>query len=92
MKYFIVIVFTITNTFASGIEEAPYSVTQEYDEWEVRSYPPTKWISTDVQDVKPHDGLENDLVTINQVLFDRFKFENLRHFSVYFITLMVAII
>merc|ERR1712131_150340 len=40
-------------------EEAPYEVMQEFDGWEVRMYPPTKWISTDALDVYPHDGLEH---------------------------------
>ena len=40
-------------------EEAPYEVMQEFDGWEVRMYPPTKWISTDALDVYPHDGSEH---------------------------------
>ena len=63
MKSFTVLVSTLTVTLASvHSEEAPYEVTQAYDEWEVRHYPPTKWISTDAQDVRPTDGSEHDLV------------------------------
>merc|ERR1711915_830503 len=41
--------------------EAPYEVTKEFEEWEVRRYPATKWISTDARDVMPHDGPESSL-------------------------------
>merc|ERR1711915_242109 len=30
-----------------------------FEEWEVRRYPATKWISTDARDVMPHDGPES---------------------------------
>merc|ERR1719213_547053 len=61
MKSVTVLFSTLTVTLASvHSEEAPYEVTQEYDEWEARHYPPTKWISTDAQDVRPHDGSEHD--------------------------------
>ena len=62
MKSFTVLVFTFTVALASSLEIAPYDVTQAYDEFEVRKYPPTKWISTDAQDVRPHDGSEHDKV------------------------------
>lgn len=63
MKSFTVLVSTFTVALASRhSEEAPYNVTQAYDEWEVRRYPPTKWISTDAQDVRPHDGSTHDKV------------------------------
>ena len=64
MKAFTVLVSTFTVTLASKLQEAPYEVKQAYDEWEVRQYPPTKWISTDAQDVRPHDGSEHDDVCI----------------------------
>ena len=70
MKSFTVLFSTLTVTLASvHSEEAPYEVTQEYDEWEVRHYPPTKWISTDAQDVRPHDGSEHDLVSSWENIF-----------------------
>merc|ERR1711951_6832 len=40
-------------------EEAPYEVLLEFDGFEMRKYPAIKWISTDVQDVMPHDGPEH---------------------------------
>ena len=44
---------------------APYEVMKEYDEWEVRKYPATKWISTEAQDPMPHDGPEHSKVDDN---------------------------
>ena len=67
MKSFTVLVSTFTVTLASALEAAPYEVTQDYEEWEVRQYPPTKWISTDAQDVRPHDGSEHDDVCITMI-------------------------
>jgi len=32
---------------------------EEYDGWEVRLYPPTRWVSTEATDVLPHDGGEH---------------------------------
>merc|ERR1719192_220653 len=47
-------------TLAAGyLEEAPYEVTKEFDGWEMRMYPATKWISTEARDVLPHDGEEH---------------------------------
>merc|ERR1719391_1383623 len=40
-------------------EEAPYEVLLEFDGFEMRKYPAIKWISTDAQDVMPHDGPEH---------------------------------
>merc|ERR1711954_173421 len=40
-------------------EEAPYTVTKDHDSWEERNYPPTRWVSTQFQDVLPHDGHEH---------------------------------
>ena len=58
-------------TVFSSLEEAPYEVTKEFEEWEVRRYPATKWISTDARDVMPHDGPESSKVDLLPV-FDRF--------------------
>merc|ERR1712142_589371 len=41
------------------LESAPYDVVKEYEGWEVRSYPPTRWVSTLATDVMPHDGEEH---------------------------------
>merc|ERR1712177_14803 len=41
------------------LEYAPYDVVKEYEGWEVRSYPPTRWVSTLATDVMPHDGEEH---------------------------------
>merc|ERR1712168_967808 len=41
------------------LESAPYDVVKEYEGWEVRSYPPTRWVSTLATDVLPHDGEEH---------------------------------
>merc|ERR1719439_112484 len=41
------------------LEYAPYDVVKEYEGWEVRSYPPTRWVSTLATDVLPHDGEEH---------------------------------
>merc|ERR1719348_2543474 len=40
-------------------EQAPYEVLQEFEGFEMRKYPAIKWISTDAQDVMPHDGAEH---------------------------------
>ena len=51
------ILYLVLFSFVScALEKAPYDVIKEYDGWEHRKFPPTKWISTDDQDVKPHDG------------------------------------
>ena len=63
MKSFAVLVSTFSAALGN-LEEAPYEVTQAYDEFEVRQYPPTKWISTDAQDVRPHVGPEMYLVNL----------------------------
>ena len=47
------------------LEIVPYEVMKEYDEWEVRKYPATKWISTEAQDPMPHDGPEHSKVDDN---------------------------
>ena len=54
-----IVVLSLATLVSSYTEEAPYEVTKEYDEWEVRKYPATKWISTESQDVMPHDGPEH---------------------------------
>ena len=56
------VLLSLTTLVTCYLEEAPYEVTMEYDEWEVRKYPATRWISTDVQDVMPHDGPEHTKV------------------------------
>merc|ERR1711872_139860 len=38
------------------LEEAPYNVTTDHEGWQERSYPPTRWVSTNRSDVYPHDG------------------------------------
>jgi hypothetical protein len=53
-----IVVLSLATLVSSYTEEAPYEVTKEYDEWEVRKYPATKWISTEARDVMPHDGPE----------------------------------
>ena len=63
MKSFVVIV-SILNFVLSDLEIAPYEVTKKYDQWEARKFPPTKWISTDAQDVAPHDGPEHTKVEV----------------------------
>ena len=50
------------------LEIVPYEVMKEYDEWEVRKYPATKWISTEAQDPMPHDGPEHQKVDKNKLL------------------------
>ena len=52
------VLLSFTTLVSCYTEEAPYEVTKEYDEWEVRKYPATKWISTEARDVMPHDGPE----------------------------------
>ena len=52
------VLLSFTTLVSCYLEEAPYEVTKEYDEWEVRKYPATKWISTEARDVMPHDGPE----------------------------------
>merc|ERR1711915_621155 len=51
---------TLSIAVFGDLEVAPYEVIQEFDGWEVRMFPVQKWISTDVQDVMPHDGPEHD--------------------------------
>jgi len=58
MKSFVLFLSTISYVLGY-LEIAPYEVTKKYEEWEVRRFPPTKWISTDALDVMPHDGPEH---------------------------------
>merc|ERR1711892_83865 len=53
------VLLSLTTLVSCYTEEAPYEVTKEYDEWEVRKYPATKWISTEARDVMPNDGPEH---------------------------------
>ena len=66
MKTFIAFV-SILSLVLSDLEIAPYEVTKQYEEWDVRKFPPTKWISTDAQDVAPHDGPEHSKVTFYSI-------------------------
>merc|ERR1719494_219777 len=50
------IIFTVITTVLCYTEEAPYTVLKNHGTWEERSYPPTKWVSTQAVDVSPHDG------------------------------------
>ena len=50
------------------LEIVPYEVMKEYDEWEVRKYPATKWISTEAQDPMPHDGTTHSEVHKNKFI------------------------
>merc|ERR1712142_404866 len=56
----IISLLTLSIAVYGDLEIAPYEVIQESDGWEVRMFPAQKWISTDVQDVMPHDGPEHD--------------------------------
>merc|ERR1712235_190017 len=51
-----ILYLVLLTVVSCDLEKAPYDVIKEYDGWEHRKFPPTKWISTDDQDVKPHDG------------------------------------
>ena len=53
------VLLSLTTLVSYYTEEAPYEVTMEYEELEVMKYPATRLISTDFQDVMPHDGPEN---------------------------------
>ena len=70
MKSFVLFLSTISYVLGY-LEIAPYEVTKKYEEWEVRRFPPTKWISTDALDVMPHDGPEHSKVeNSHQLLMD----------------------
>ena len=49
----------------SDLELAPYTVVEEYEGWEVRQYPTTRWVSTMGTDVMPHDGGESSKVLLS---------------------------
>ena len=62
MQAIVLISLSLAALVSGYLEEAPFEVTKEYDEWEVRRYPATRWISTEAQDVMPHDGGEHSKV------------------------------
>merc|ERR1719348_680102 len=48
--------FSFITTVLCYTEEAPYTVLKNHGTWEERSYPPTKWVSTQGLDASPHEG------------------------------------
>merc|ERR1712037_403420 len=56
---FTTVLLSLATLATSYTEQAPYEVSEEYEEWEVRVYPAQKWISTEAKDVMPHDGGEH---------------------------------
>ena len=58
----------------SDLELAPYEVVEEYDGWEVRSYPTTMWVSTVGTDVMPHDGGESSKVRSRPLVMQTNRF------------------
>jgi len=46
-------------SIAGPLEQAPYEVVADHEGWQERSYPPTRWVSTDYVDIFAHDGLEH---------------------------------
>jgi hypothetical protein len=62
------VLLSLATIVSCYLEIAPYEVMKEYDEWEVRKYPATKWISTEALDPMPHDGPEHQKVYENKVI------------------------
>merc|ERR1711937_831978 len=50
------LLLSLASTVLGYLEEAPYTVTRDHGSWEERTYPPTRWVSTQRLDVLPHDG------------------------------------
>jgi len=46
-------------SIAGPLEQAPYEVVADHEGWQERSYPPTRWVSTDYVDIFAHDGSEH---------------------------------
>ena len=61
----VLVLLSLATIASCYLDIAPYEVMKEYDEWEVRKYPATKWISTEAQDPMPHDGPEHSKVDDN---------------------------
>merc|ERR1711973_10390 len=49
----------LASCIAGPLEQAPYEVVADHEGWQERSYPPTRWVSTDYVDIFAHDGLEH---------------------------------
>ena len=80
------VIFSIVSCYS---EEAPYEVIKTYEDWEVRKYPPTRWISTDAQDVAVHDGQEHSKVArIDSITFSNYVFDLSRRSTVCLTTSM----
>ena len=72
MKSSIILSVCTVTLVSCWTEEAPYEVIQSYDGWDVRRFLPTKWISTEAQDVRPHDGASHS--EVNTIISQNTKF------------------
>ena len=55
-------ILSLVTLTTADLEIAPYQLVEEHDGWEVRRYPPTRWVSTQATDLLPHNGGEHSKV------------------------------